>query len=100
MPSGFIEKTYTSGDGLKLYFRDYPGEGRAILCLGGLSRNSKDFHQLATHLNEKGHRVICPDYRGRGKSQYDPDPMHYLPPTYIGDIHHLLTALNLHEILT
>ncbi len=94
----FTEKSYTSQDGLNLYYRDYAGDGLPILCLAGLSRNSKDFHKLALHLNSKGHRVLCPDYRGRGKSDYDPSPMNYLPPAYIGDILHLLTAINIHEI--
>src|SRR5262249_11365825 len=43
-------------------------------------------------------RVICPDYRGRGRSAYDPDPKNYNPMTYIGDIHHLLTLCDIDKV--
>ncbi|HIM42403.1 MAG TPA: alpha/beta hydrolase, partial [Rhodospirillales bacterium] len=80
---GYRERWLTAQDGLKLYFRDYQppggvtGGGPAasatpVLCLPGVSRNSKDFAPLAQRLSQ-GRRVICPDYRGRGRSQYDPD---------------------------
>ena len=65
---------FTSSDGLKLHYED-DGEGVPILCLAGLTRNSTDFEYLLPHLPE--HRVIRPDYRGRGKSDYDPDFMNY-----------------------
>jgi pimeloyl-ACP methyl ester carboxylesterase len=90
--AGFRERRYTCQDGLSLYFRDY-GDPTApatpVLCLGGLTRNSKDFHDLATRLSVE-RRVICPDYRGRGRSDYDPDWRRYVPPTYLGDIRQLL----------
>ncbi|HFC04238.1 MAG TPA: alpha/beta hydrolase, partial [Rhizobiales bacterium] len=44
---------FNSSDGLKLYSRDYgPQDGgqTAVLCLAGLTRNSKDFHKVATRL--------------------------------------------------
>ena len=40
-----------------------------IVCLPGLSRNSRDFHLLAMQLStdpEKPRRVVALDYRGRG----------------------------------
>jgi len=99
MAVNFLEKSFTSRDGLKLYYREYQGSNQPILCLSGLSRNSKDFHRLALHLQKQGHLVICPDYRGRGKSDYDPNPMNYHPPTYLDDIFQLLTALNIHQVV-
>lgn len=102
--SSFREACFHSQDGLRLYYRDYrPGNGvkrsPPILCLGGLARNSKDFHNIATRLSSAGHRVLCPDYRGRGKSEYARDPMTYHPATYLDDIRHLLTALNIHQVI-
>ena len=44
---------FTSRDGLRLYARHYPVPGslrRPLVCLAGLSRNSRDFHDLATVL--------------------------------------------------
>jgi pimeloyl-ACP methyl ester carboxylesterase len=93
---GFV----TSGDGIRLHFRDY-GDRRSnatpVLCLSGLTRNCKDFHALALKL-APDRRVICLDYRGRGQSDYDPDWHNYHPATYVGDVLHLLTALNLHRV--
>ena len=94
---GFSERFYTSQDGLSLYFRDYGKEHRVktpVLCLAGLTRNSNDFSRLAEQLSSD-RRVICPDYRGRGKSDYDPNWRKYTSFTYMNDIRHLLSSLNL-----
>ncbi len=106
MQPDFEEKTYISDDGLRLYYRKYNNindskdnnRKTAILCLAGLSRNSKDFHKLASHLQKNGHMVICPDYRGRGKSAFDMNIENYQPAVYLNDIRHLLTLLNIHHI--
>ena len=94
---GFSERFYTSQDGLSLYFRDYGKEHRVktpVLCLAGLTRNSNDFSRLAEQLSSD-RRVICPDYRGRGKSDYDSNWRNYTSFTYMNDIRHLLSSLNL-----
>ena len=87
------ERRYTTGDGLSLFFRDWgEANGRTpVLCLPGLTRNSADFTELAArHAGRR--RVICPDYRGRGRSDYDPDWRRYQPTTYLEDLRHLLAA--------
>ena len=98
---GYRERFYTSEDNLALYFRDY-GDPLApatpVLCLAGLTRNSKDFHDFASRLAPR-RRVLCPDYRGRGRSAYDPDWRHYLPRIYTNDLLHLLAATNLHRVV-
>lgn len=94
----FRERRFTAPDGLSLYFRDYgdPTSTRTpILCLTGLVRNSKDFHDLASRL-AVDRRVVCFDYRGRGNSDHDPEWRNYRPDVYISDISDLLTAANLH----
>lgn len=95
----FRERRVTAQDGLSLYVRDY-GDAIAarppVLCLGGISRNSRDFETLAPHLAEK-RRVVCPDYRGRGRSGYDSDPRNYNPSVYLRDALDILTALDLHR---
>lgn len=100
--AGFTERTLRAQDGLALYFRDYgprDAPDPPVLCLTGLARNSKDFAPFAARLAATGRRVLCPDYRGRGRSAYDPDPMNYQPPTYLNDIRHLLAALGLHRVV-
>ena len=96
----YKKRWYTAQDGLRLYFRDYgPTNGTAlpVLCLAGLTRNSHDFSRLAPTLLPN-RRIICPDYRGHGSSDRDPNWKNYVPFTYINDIKHLLIALNLHQI--
>ena len=65
---------FNTSDGLTLHYED-DGEGPAVLCLAGLTRNSTDFEYLLPHLPEN--RVIRLDYRGRGKSDFDPDYKNY-----------------------
>lgn len=98
----FRERRITTYDNLSLYVRDY---GSALdtrpplFCLGGLTRNSKDFESFAEKFSADGRRIVCPDYRGRGRSDYDPNWRNYHPGTYIRDIQDLLAALNLHSVV-
>lgn len=65
---------FTTSDDRRIYFED-TGAGAPVLCLAGLTRNSKDFSFLAPHLADM--RMIAMDYRGRGQSDHDPDYMNY-----------------------
>lgn len=96
----FRSRTCVSFDGLKLHYRDYPGTGAraTVLCLPGLTRNARDFEDLAAHLSARGHRVLCADLRGRGGSAFAPDPMSYVPATYVKDVAALLDANGLAEV--
>jgi len=90
--SAWQDRHYVSADGLRLYYRDYPSPvtgRRPVLCLPGLTRNSRDFEALALRLQPQ-QRVLSPDLRGRGCSQYDPQWRNYHPGTYLGDISALL----------
>jgi len=98
----YDERKVTSFDNLSLYVRDYgdPLDSRhPLLCLGGLTRNCKDFEDLAERYSSSGRRVICLDYRGRGQSDYDKNWRNYEPKTYIRDIGDVLTALDLHSVV-
>jgi pimeloyl-ACP methyl ester carboxylesterase len=94
--SYFRNVHFKSDDGLKLYARDYPGpatDAPVVLCLHGLSRNSRDFEDLAPLLQQT-HRVIIPDQRGRGRSDFDDHVERYTPQTYILDTLRLLDELS------
>ena len=79
MNASFTEGYVTTDDGLRLYYCDY-GAGSddrlPVVCLPGLTRNHRDFDSLARRLAGT-RRVICPDMRGRGNSDRDPDPVNY-----------------------
>jgi len=98
----FVEHEVMSSDGLLLYYRRYPGDLRrtAVLCLPGLTRNSRDFESLATHLSSTGGRtVIAPDFRGRGRSAYDSDWRNYRPEIYSRDVMALLNMAKLERVI-
>lgn len=91
----------TAPDGLKLHVRSYGSaiaRGLPVVCLPGLARTSVDFDTLATALAgdaAQPRRVIALDYRGRGRSDYDPNPENYALPVELADVSAVLTALGI-----
>lgn len=94
--AGFFE----SHDGLKLYYRDFGADqpGTPVICLPGLTRNSRDFEDLANYLSDR-RRVITCDFRGRGFSEYDEHWENYHPPTYVQDTWTLLDHLGIDKVI-
>lgn len=86
---------FTTSDGLSLYYED-EGTGQALLCLSGLTRNSRDFDPVAPHLSEP--RLIRLDYRGRGQSDHDPNPAGYNVMREAQDVLELLDHLSLPRV--
>ena len=84
-------------DGLTLFARDYHGSGGRlpVVCVPGLTRNSRDFEDLAPLIAETGKRVVTVDLRGRGASDFDPDPKNYAPATYVRDVKTVMQSLGL-----
>lgn len=104
MTAPYLEHRIDSPDGLTLYARDYASndEGAAgrlpVVCLAGLTRNSRDFHPLAVMLSgdaETPRRVITIDTRGRGGSQWDVDTTRYTVPHEAGDVIAVLNAFGI-----
>ena len=90
---------YRSEDGLDLYARlyDRADSQRTILCMHGLTRNSRDFEAVANHLADR-YRVIAVDQRGRGNSAWDSDLTRYNPQVYVKDMWTLLDGLAVPEV--
>lgn len=86
---------FTTSDGLSLFFDDQ-GTGLPLLCLSGLTRDSRDFDYVLPHLN--GCRVIRLDYRGRGKSDWADDHLGYTVPREAQDVLELLAHLKLESV--
>lgn len=103
MANAYEDARWTSADGLTLYYRDYAGpqgyDGPPVLCLHGLTRNSRDFASLAEHLSST-RRVIVPEMRGRGQSDYSPDPSTYNPVQYVADVEILLGELGIDRFIS
>jgi pimeloyl-ACP methyl ester carboxylesterase len=98
--AAWTDGNWTSQDGLKLHYRDYPGSADkpAIVCLPGLTRNARDFATVAERLAGDW-RLICVDLRGRGESAWAKDPMTYVPPVYLQDIQALIESLALDRFI-
>ena len=70
---------------------------RTIICVHGLTRNSRDFDVLAQALAGDA-RVICPDIVGRGRSDWLDDPEHYSLPTYVSHMSQLIAHLGVSRV--
>lgn len=84
--TGFDDVYFSASDGLRLHARDYGRRNLAarqrlpLICLPGLTRNARDFHDLALIVSgdeTSPRRVVSFDFRGRGGSGWDKDPARY-----------------------
>ncbi|WP_264211220.1 alpha/beta fold hydrolase [Leisingera thetidis] len=83
---------FVTRDGLQLHY-SVGGEGRPLLCLAGLTRDSRDFRYFAPHAGR--YRMITLDARGRGQSARDPDFTNYNVLREAQDVLELLDHLGL-----
>jgi pimeloyl-ACP methyl ester carboxylesterase len=74
-----------------------PANPRVLVCVHGLTRNARDFDDLAQALSAH-YRVICPDIVGRGESDWLTDKLAYNIPQYATDIHVMLHHLGIKEV--
>lgn len=74
--------------------RDAP---RTVVCVHGLTRNSRDFDIFAAALQGEA-RVICPDIVGRGASDWLAVKEDYGYPLYCADMTALISGLGLDGI--
>jgi pimeloyl-ACP methyl ester carboxylesterase len=89
-------------DGLRLHVREYgrpAASALPVVCLPGLTRTTQDFAELAPALAESAppRRVIAIDSRGRGQSDYDPDPRRYNVAVELADVVAVLNALEIQK---
>lgn len=71
--------------------------GRTVICLHGLTRNGRDFDWLASALMQD-RWVVCPDFAGRGRSDWLPDPALYDVAQYLSDLVALIARLDVEEV--
>lgn len=71
---------WTSHDHLRLLGHIWEASNPScppLLCLPGLTRNTRDFFEIARVLQASNITCIALDYRGRGQSQHSPDHTTY-----------------------
>jgi pimeloyl-ACP methyl ester carboxylesterase len=94
-----ISRHFYAPDGLRLHFLEYGSRtapATPVVCLPGLTRPADDFDRLAQAIAGSAggprRRVLAVDYRGRGRSDWDPDWSHYSLPVEHQDILATLAA--------
>ncbi len=88
-PSGLHRMAYTE--------RGDPANPQVLVCVHGLSRNGRDFDDLARAMTDS-HRVVCPDIVGRGRSDWLRDPSGYGVPQYVTDMMVLIARLDVETV--
>lgn len=84
-PHGLHRMAYTEwGD---------PHNRKVLVCVHGLTRNGRDFDDLARSLADE-YRVVCPDVVGRGRSDWLGVKDDYGFPLYVSDMVTLLARLD------
>src|SRR5690242_11184855 len=84
-PRGFHRIAYTEwGD---------PDGRHIVVCVHGLTRNSRDFDELAAYLAVRGCRVVCMDVVGRGDSDWLDNKSDYGFAQYLTDAAALLARV-------
>ncbi|WP_044194120.1 alpha/beta fold hydrolase [Ehrlichia japonica] len=68
-----------------------------LICVHGITRNSRDFDYLANNLSSD-YKIICPDIVGRGKSSWLEDHKLYNYSTYCKSIIYLLRHLKIDKV--
>ena len=84
-PHGFHRVAYT----------DWGAEDarHIVVCVHGLTRNSRDFDELASYLAVRGCRVVCMDVVGRGDSDWLENKAEYGFAQYVSDASALLARV-------
>lgn len=101
MSAQFRDVFCQSADGLKLHAKVIgPDNSTAlpVLCLPGLTRTTEDFNDIARAIATdpvRPRKVVAVDYRGRGLSDYDPDPAKYAVPVELGDVLTIAASLGI-----
>lgn len=70
---------------------------RVLVCVHGLTRNARDFDELARDLG-RDFRVICPDVVGRGRSDRLTNKSGYTLAQYVADMMVLLARLEVETV--
>jgi pimeloyl-ACP methyl ester carboxylesterase len=94
--AAWSDRTWRSRDGLNLHARVYGERSTSalpVVCIPGLTRNARDFEEVAPWIAAQGRQVFAVDLRGRAQSDRDPDPRRYQPRVYAQDMVALLESI-------
>ncbi|MSO41527.1 MAG: alpha/beta fold hydrolase [Solirubrobacterales bacterium] len=105
LPGYDFEPNYTEVDGLRLHHVDQPGSGPAsgeaapIVCFHGEPSWSYLYRKMVPPLSAAGHRVICPDLAGFGRSDKPTDHAWYTYDRHVEMVSAQLSELDLNDVV-
>jgi haloalkane dehalogenase len=89
---------YSEVEGLRLHYLDEGARhGAPIVCFHGEPTWAFLYRQMVTPLTACGHRVICPDYAGFGRSDKPTDRRWYTYDRHVELVSELLGGLDLRD---
>src|SRR5262245_25216002 len=95
LPGYDFEPNYRDVDGLRLHYVDEGNTGSPIVCFHGEPSWSYLYRKMVPPLVEGGHRVICPDLPGFGRSDKPTDRDWYSFDRHLEHMTALLAGLDL-----
>jgi haloalkane dehalogenase len=97
LPGYDFEPNYAEVDGLRLHYVDEGNTGTPIVCFHGEPTWSYLYRKMLPPLVEGGHRVICPDLPGFGRSDKPTDRDWYSYDRHFDAVNGLLSTLDLSD---
>jgi haloalkane dehalogenase len=97
LPGYGYEPNYVEVDGLRLHHLD-EGEGPTVLCFHGEPSWSYLYRHMLESLVRSGHRVVCPDMVGFGRSDKPTDQGFYTYDRHVESISDHLGRLDLSDV--
>lgn len=97
LPGYGYEPHYVEVDGLRLHHLD-EGSGPTVLCFHGEPDWSYLYRHMLDALVASGHRVVCPDLVGFGKSDKPTDPDWYTYERHVGTVTRHLDQIDLRGV--
>jgi haloalkane dehalogenase len=96
LPGYGFQPNYIDVDGLRLHWVD-EGEGRPVVCFHGEPTWAYLYRKMLPPLAGAGHRVICPDFAGFGRSDKPTDRRWYSYDRHVELVTKLLDGLDLSD---
>jgi haloalkane dehalogenase len=96
LPGYDFEPNYAEVDGLRLHYVD-EGEGRPIVCFHGEPTWAYLYRKMLPPLRDAGHRVVCADYAGFGRSDKPTDLGWYTYDRHVELVSEVLGGLGLSD---
>jgi haloalkane dehalogenase len=96
LPGYNFEPNYADVNGLRMHYVD-EGEGAPVVCFHGEPTWAFLYRKMVPPLVAAGHRVVCPDYAGFGRSDKPTDRGWYTYDRHVEQVGGTLEQLDLRE---